>query len=88
MANRLDDIPAILHRPMTTHEIAAALELNWQNVRARIYALVKTGELEVALPRAPSTQPQRYQRAAQATSNAFQTVRTRVTTGQPRSTGS
>ena len=75
MANKLDDIPAILTRPMTTHEIAAALELNWQNVRARIYALVKTGELEVALPRAPSTQPQRYQRAVQAPRNAFESVR-------------
>lgn len=77
-ANRLDNIPAtVATTPMTAAEIAAVLGLHPQNVRERVYALVKQGVLEVVLPRAPANKPQSYRTVPKDTGNAFTSVRPR-----------
>lgn len=80
--NRLDDIPEIVAtKAMTAAEIAVALNLHPQNVRARVFALTEQGVLEVVLPRAPANRPQHYRAVAKeaANTNAFTSVRPRGT---------
>lgn len=73
-------VPAILAKPMTAGEIAAALNVHPQTAKVWVAQLVKVGEIEAVLPRARSGLPQTYVRAAVSSrgaigGNAFTNVR-------------
>ena len=73
-------VPALLAKPMTAGEIAAALNVHPQTAKVWVAQFLKAGEIEMVLPRARNNLPQTYVRAVVSSrgevgGNAFTNVR-------------